>query len=234
MPTTPRARARAQTMTDIVRIGREHLATDGAAALSLRAVARDLGVVSSAVYRYVSSRDELLTLLVVDGYNALGDEVDAALAEAPDDPIGQIRILARTVRRWALAEPARYGLLFGTPVPGYDAPADETMAPGTRVIIALQSLFARAYQSDLLHVPALVPRLSSPLATDFAQIRNDLHLDIPDWLIIRGVTFWASLFGAVSADVFDMYGAETFADRAELFELQLDALLDMLGYRPNS
>ncbi|MFD6162030.1 TetR/AcrR family transcriptional regulator [Nocardia sp. NPDC060256] len=233
MPTTPRARARAQTMTDIVRIGREHLATDGAAALSLRAVARDLGVVSSAVYRYVSSRDELLTLLVVDGYNALGDEVDAALAEAPDDPIEQIRILARTIRRWALAEPARYGLLFGTPVPGYDAPADQTMAPGTRVIIALQSLFARAYRSNLLHVPASIPSLTSPLTTDFAQIRNDLHLDIPDWLIIRGVTFWASLFGAVSADVFDMYGAETFADRAELFELQLDALLDLLGYRPN-
>ncbi|MFI6169600.1 TetR/AcrR family transcriptional regulator [Nocardia sp. NPDC051052] len=232
MPTTPRARARAQTMADIVRIGREHLATDGAAALSLRAVARDLGVVSSAVYRYVSSRDELLTLLVIDGYNALGDAVDAALADAPDDPIEQMRVLARTVRRWATAEPARYGLLFGTPVPGYDAPADQTMAPGTRVIIALQSLFARAYQSGLLCAPSTDPRISLPLATSFAEIRNEAHIDIPDWLITRGVTFWASLFGAVTADVFDMYGTETFADRDELFELQLDALLDMLGYRP--
>lgn len=220
-------------MTDIVRIGREHLATDGAAALSLRAVARDLGVVSSAVYRYVSSRDELLTLLVVDGYNALGDAVDAAVADAPDDPIEQMRVLARTVRRWAMTEPARYGLLFGTPVPGYDAPADQTMAPGTRVIITLQSLFARAHRSGLLHAPAAKPHVSASLATNFAEIRNDLDLDIPDWLITRGVTFWASLFGAVSADVFDMYGTETFADRDELFELQLDALLDMLGYRPD-
>src|SRR6188768_2046007 len=78
---TPRSRAREQTMRDIVRIGRQHLATDGAAALSLRAVARDLGVVSSAVYRYVESRDELLTLLVVDGYDELGDAVDAAVAK---------------------------------------------------------------------------------------------------------------------------------------------------------
>ncbi|WP_433653894.1 TetR/AcrR family transcriptional regulator [Nocardia sp. CA-128927] len=233
MPTTPRARARAQTMTDIVRIGREHLATDGAAALSLRAVARDLGVVSSAVYRYVSSRDELLTLLVVDGYNALADEVDAALAESPDDPIEQIRILARTVRRWAHAESARYGLLFGTPVPGYDAPADQTMAPGTRVIISLQSLFARAYRSGQLQAPSTDVRISSSLATNFAQIRDELQLDIPDWLIVRGVTFWASLFGAVSADVFDMYGTETFTDRDELFELQIDALLDVLGHRPD-
>ena len=75
---TPRQRARAQTLEDITRIGRRHLATEGAAALSVRAVARDLGVVSSAIYRYVRSRDDLLTLLVVDGYDELGDEVDAA------------------------------------------------------------------------------------------------------------------------------------------------------------
>ncbi|MGV9723507.1 TetR/AcrR family transcriptional regulator [Nocardia beijingensis] len=232
MPTTPRARARAQTMNDIVRIGREHLATEGAAALSLRAVARDLGVVSSAVYRYVRSRDELLTLLVVDGYNALGDAVDEALAEqGGDDPIEGLRVLGRTVRRWALAEPARYGLLFGTPVPGYDAPATETIAPGTRVIAALLGLFARAHRAGLLAAPGEQPRISAPLAGSFALIRDEFRLDLPDWLIVRGVTFWVGLFGAVSADVFDMYGADTFADRDELFELQLGGLLDLLGRR---
>ncbi|MEU1545648.1 WHG domain-containing protein [Nocardia sp. NPDC005745] len=231
MPTTPRARARAQTMNDIVRIGREHLATDGAAALSLRAVARDLGVVSSAVYRYVRSRDELLTLLVVDGYNALGDAVDGALA-AEADPIDGLRALGRTVRRWALAEPARYGLLFGTPVPGYDAPAAETIAPGTRVIATMLTLFARAYGAGELAAPAGEPRISTALAGSFTRIRDQFQLEVPDWLIVRGVTFWVGLFGAVSADVFDMYGADTFADREELFELQLDGLLDMLGHRP--
>ena len=70
MTGTPRERARRQTMADITRIGREHLTAEGAAALSLRAVARDLGVVSSAVYRYVKSRDELLTLLVIDAYES--------------------------------------------------------------------------------------------------------------------------------------------------------------------
>ncbi len=92
--TTPRARARAQTMDDIKRIARAQLATEGAAALSLRAVARELGVVSSAVYRYVRSRDELLTLLVVDGYDALGDAVDAPVAgayPATAPPVGGAR-----------------------------------------------------------------------------------------------------------------------------------------------
>ncbi len=218
-------------MNDIVRIGREHLATDGAAALSLRAVARDLGVVSSAVYRYVRSRDELLTLLVVDGYNALGDAADAALTGAAEDPIDRLRVLGRTVRRWALAEPARYGLLFGTPVPGYEAPAAETVAPGTRVIATMQTLFARAYAIGKLAPPSREPRVSAPLAGSFARIRDEFQLELPDWLVVRGVTFWVGLFGAVSADVFDMYGLDTFADRDELFEHQLDALLDMLGYR---
>ncbi|MFI9504177.1 TetR/AcrR family transcriptional regulator [Nocardia sp. NPDC052566] len=230
-PTTPRARARAQTMADIVRIGRDHLATDGAAALSLRAVARDLGVVSSAVYRYVSSRDELLTLLVVDGYNALGDAVDAAVAAAPADPAERIRVLGRTVRAWGLAEPARYGLLFGTPVPGYDAPADQTTGPGIRVIAALLVLIKNAYEAGVLSEPSRTVRASAPLTTDFAAINEGFGMALPDWLVARGLAAWAGLFGAVSFDIFDMYGKDTFTDRAAVFELQLDAQLELLGFR---
>ena len=84
-PQTPRELARARTIAQIVQLGREHLALHGAAALSLRAVARDLGVVSSAVYRYVESRDELLTLLLIDAYGELGDAVDAAVEPFPAD-----------------------------------------------------------------------------------------------------------------------------------------------------
>ncbi|WP_433492923.1 TetR/AcrR family transcriptional regulator [Nocardia grenadensis] len=228
--TTPRARARAQTMIDIKRIAREHLATDGAAALSLRAVARDLGVVSSAVYRYVRSRDELLTLLVVDGYDALGDAVDAALAAAPDDPIEQFRVTARTIRAWALTEPAWYGLLFGTPVPGYAAPADRTVTPGTRVIVTLMGLFAAAHGRGLLVPPAADgPSLAGPLADDFVRIRAEFGLEVPDWVLARGLTVWCALFGAVCFEVFDMYGADTFTDRTQVFETHIAGLETLLG-----
>lgn len=227
--TTPRARARAQTMSDIVRIARAHLATDGAAALSLRAVARDLGVVSSAVYRYVRSRDELLTLLVVEGYDALGDAVDSALAAAPADPIERLRITARAVRAWALAEPAWYGLLFGTPVPGYAAPAERTVTPGTRVIVTLLGIVEQAYQQGRLTRRAPDPPVPGVLAADFARIREDLGRDVPDWVIARALTVWCTLFGAVSFDVFDMYGADTFTDRGQVFEVHLAALETLLG-----
>lgn len=227
--TTPRARARAQTMSDILRIARAHLATGGAAALSLRAVARDLGVVSSAVYRYVRSRDELLTLLVVDGYDALGDAVDAALDKAGDDPAERLRTTARAVHTWALAEPAWYGLLFGTPVPGYAAPADRTVIPGTRVILTLIRIVADAHARNLLTRPAVDPPVSSAVIHDFTRIRDEFDIDLPDWALARALTVWCALFGAVSFDVFDMYGEDTFTDRKQVFELHIAALESLLG-----
>jgi AcrR family transcriptional regulator len=216
-------------MEDIVRIGREHLAVHGAAALSLRAVARDLGVVSSAVYRYVRSRDELLTLLVVDGYSELADAVDAALAVAPADPAQRLRVLGRAVREWAVAEPARYGLLFGTPVPGYHAPAEETIAPGTRVIMALLEIIETAHRTGALTSPATAAPVSGPLRGDLGRIRDDTGVTMPDPVLSRAFSVWTGLFGAVSFDVFDMYGTDTFTDRAEVFEQHLDNLIDLLG-----
>lgn len=219
-------------MHDITRIGRAHLAEHGAAALSLRAVAKDLGVVSSAVYRYVSSRDELLTMLVVDAYNELGDAVDLALtAVAGDDHAGQFLALGWAVRGWALREPASYALLFGSPVPDYHAPAEQTTAPGTRVIVALTRLYQRAYDAGALR-PAVEVPVGGALHADFDNIRRDFHITTPDEVMARGVLAWSSLFGAVSFEVFDQYGPGTFSDVQSLFAHHLEVLVGMLGFAP--
>ncbi|KRF02992.1 TetR family transcriptional regulator [Nocardioides sp. Soil777] len=226
---TPRARAREQTMRDIVRIGRAHLATDGAAALSLRAVARDLGVVSSAVYRYVGSRDELLTLLVVDGYDELGDAVDTALARVDrSDHAGRLRAIGRAVRTWALAEPATYALLFGSPVPGYRAPAEQTTGPGTRVIARLVEVWEDAWVAGAVTVDE-APVSPRRLARDLARIRRDLGLTAPDELVARGVLVWAAVFGCVSFEVFGQYGADTFTQPQDVFEHHLEVLAGTVG-----
>lgn len=230
MTQTPRERARQQTMVEIIDIGRSHLELHGAAGLSLRAVARDLGVVSSAVYRYVKNRDELLTLLVVDGYNALGDAVDAALQDvSAEDFKAQFRATGRAVREWALAEPARYGLLFGSPVPGYEAPAEQTTTPGTRVVTRLVLILDAAYAAGQLtgREQVLDPRLSA----DFAVIRQDLGMTMDDSALASGVLAWTSLFGAVNFEVFGQYGAATFSAPAGLFESHLDGIEAMVGLR---
>ncbi|QSZ50334.1 WHG domain-containing protein [Paenarthrobacter sp. OM7] len=230
-PLTPRERARTQTIADIIRLGREHLAVHGAAALSLRAVARDLGVVSSAVYRYVENRDELLTLLLIDAYNQLGDAVDEAVnAEAHDDFTAQFRALARAVRTWAIREPASYSLLFGSPVPGYQAPGERTTVPGTRVIVRLVGILDAAYRAGALNA-AVSPAVVVPegLAADLAAIRGEMNLAAPDATLARGVLVWTSVFGAISFEVFGQYGRDTFAARDELFDHQLSVLQGVVG-----
>lgn len=232
-PGTPRDRARAQTVADIIRLGREHLAVHGAAALSLRAVARDLGVVSSAVYRYVENREELLTLLLIDAYGELGDAVDAAVGAVPEGDFGgRFAALGVAVRDWALREPARYALLFGSPVPGYQAPAERTTGPGTRVILSLMAIFDGAYRAGRLEAegqPAAV--VAPPLVADLAKIRTELGLAVPDGLLARGALVWTSLFGAISFEVFGQYGADTFTARDELFAHHLAVLAGVAGLR---
>src|ERR1700756_3465061 len=111
-----RARIRAEMIDEIKAVARRHLAAEGAN-LSLRAVARDMGMVSSALYRYFASRDDLLTALILDAYNALGAAVEAADAAIKDRLQLRGRWLAAVgaVRDWALANPAEYALIYGSP-----------------------------------------------------------------------------------------------------------------------
>src|SRR5258708_35415158 len=120
-----RARVRAEMTAEIKAIARQHLQTDGAN-LSLRAVSRDMGMVSSAIYRYFSSRDELLTALILDAYNSLADTVEAADASVTDRTWLRDRWLAsaRAVRSWAMTTPAEYALLYGRPGPGLRRPRE--------------------------------------------------------------------------------------------------------------
>src|SRR4051794_10679373 len=128
-----RARVRAELTREIADAARRHLASDGAAGLSLRAVARELGMASSAVYRYYTSRDELLTALIVEAYDSLGTAVEEAHGRvARDDLRGRLRATCRGARAWALAHPHEYALVYGSPVPGYAAP-QATIGPASRV-----------------------------------------------------------------------------------------------------
>ncbi|GAB3045642.1 TetR/AcrR family transcriptional regulator [Sediminivirga luteola] len=225
---TARERAHARTLEKIVALGRDQLAEVGPARLSLREIARGLGMVSSAVYRYVASRDELLTLLIVDAYQELGQAVESAIAEPPD-PRQQYAAAGHAVRHWALANPARYALVFGTPVPGYHAPAELTTGPGTRVIVALVRIFDAAWQAGALDVPQREP--GPALLADLEEIAREYRLGLPPAGLAAAVTAWTGLFGAVSFEVFGQYGENTFRAPEELFEEQLAALATAAGLR---
>lgn len=218
--TTPRARRRQEIESDVLRLGRAQLAQVGAAALSVRAIARDLGLASSAVYRYVASRDELLTRLVVAAYTELADAVEAAVAGHDGPPGERLRTALRAYRAWAVAHPADFSLLYGSPVPGYDAPAERTTPPGIRVIGLLLGLLSETADSAPADGPD--PDLPAPLHDELRAVADEFGADLDDAALIAGLALWTWLIGAVGQEVTGGFGDTTFADPAAIFDAQLD------------
>lgn len=225
---------REDVTTRILLLGRAHLAEHGAAALSLRAISRELGMVSSAVYRYVANRDDLLTLLVVDAYTEVADAVDAAIAGSGPRPwSARVLSAANALRDWAVREPARYALIYGSPVPGYAAPPERTVEPGTRVIRAVLGLVSEGVAAGAISGgPSPVP-LDARLRADLDAVARELGLDLDPDVLARAVMLWSAMIGAVSLEVFGQYGADTFTDPGRLFEHQMTSALTALAARPS-
>jgi AcrR family transcriptional regulator len=221
-----RARVRAEMTDEIKAVARRHLAEDGAN-LSLRAVARDLGMVSSAVYRYFASRDELLTALIIDAYNALGEAVvDAEGAVDRADLAGRWMATCHAVRTWALANPAEYALIYGSPVPGYRAPED-TIGPASRPTVVLGAILADGVASGALAGTAAGERIPKAVRAELKNVQA-AGLVVPEALLMRGLTAWATLFGAVSFELFGRYN-NVIEDVAPFFEHQMRALAAYVG-----
>ncbi|MGX5656143.1 TetR/AcrR family transcriptional regulator [Geodermatophilus nigrescens] len=202
MPTT-RERVRAEITAEITAAARRQLAEVGAASLSLRAVARDVGMVSSAVYRYFPSRDDLLTRLIIDGYDALG-----TAAETADDPAAgpeeRWAAVCGAVRDWARAHPHEYALLYGSPVPGYSAPRD-TVPAASRVGIVLGTILGDAARAGRLtggsgdggngRVPGLIGDAA-------VEVLGKGAPGVDDAVRVRALLAWSSLFGSISFELF--------------------------------
>lgn len=220
-PRTARALAREALTREILAAARARLVAEGPSALSLRAVARDVGMVSSAVYRYFPSRDALLTALLVECYDELGAAVETAEASvARDDLTGRWLAACRALRAWCVERPGDFALLYGTPVPGYAAPQD-TVEPATRVVRLLARLVDEA--SSQGGVPAAVPphaadatALVAP-ALAFVTARGLVGPDVPTEAVVRTLVAWTTLFGTVS---FELFGHlhRTVSDFAEWFD----------------
>ena len=218
--------SREHVEAQIIELGRRQLVDRGAAGLSLRAIARDLGMVSSAVYRYVSSRDELLTLLLVDAYSELADIVEGARDTVTDQWTDDVIAIALAVRQWAVAHPARWALLYGSPVPGYHAPAERTVRVGTRVVGALfDTIAAGITTGDIRLTNDVVPQ---PMSSDFERIRQEFGFPGDDHVVVKCFLLWAGVVGAVSLEVFGQYGADTLTDPEAVFDIQLRLLVGVL------
>lgn len=212
-----RARVREEMTREIKETARAHLAREGAGALSLRAVARDMGMASSALYRYYPTRDHLLTALIVEGYDAIGEAAEEADRAARAAATGggaygeegasahraRWAAVCGAVRAWALTHPQEYALLYGSPVPGYHAPED-TVGPAGRVALVLGGIASDAAGAGLAW-PAPGPAPPPPVLADARALRESALPGVPEEVLARGLLAWTALYGLISFELFGHY-----------------------------
>ncbi len=204
-----RQRYREETRQEAKRIALEQLAADGMAGISVNAIGKRMGVTGPALYRYFANRDALLTELISDAYHELADSLEQAIAAATD----KLRACANAMRDWARAEPHRYLLLFGTPVPGYKAPPHTLEAASRSMVVLLSTA-----EPDHGEPP---PEPLRGQLTAWAERMG--YAGLTPRQLHWGLTVWTRLHGLISLEITDQF-ALTEVDPAELFEAEVTAL----------
>lgn len=242
MAPTARELARQAVRADILAAARTRLTDEGPAALSLRAVARDVGMVSSAVYRYFPSRDDLLTALLIADYDELGAAVEGADVAAGSEPGARWVAACRAIRSWSVAHPGDFALLFGSPVPGYAAPR-ETVVPATRTTLALVRVVADAVapggrvasasgadgRPGSPSAPTAAPGAAGPAVADAVTTLRSFGVELPDEVLVRTLIAWSTVFGTISFELFGHF-VGSVSDGDAYFDQVIARLADDLGF----
>ncbi|MFI0353461.1 TetR/AcrR family transcriptional regulator [Actinomadura sp. 9N407] len=214
---TPRERYRRQIRQEALSAALDQLIERGAAALSVNAVAKHLGLSGPALYRYFSGRDELLTELLVDAYAELADVLEAA-AHRDGSAAARLRALAEAYREWALAHAQRYLLIFGTPVPGYDAPTERTTPHAQRALGVIMAVHASEPPRRAVRTNAA----ADAACADWAARAGAPSLD--GSLVRSAITFWTRLHGIVSLEI-EGHFAATLPEAALIYAAEVDELV---------
>ncbi|AEY86610.1 TetR family transcriptional regulator [Streptomyces corchorusii] len=209
---TPRERYRAQLRAEIKERAWEQIAAAGATGLSLNAIAKQMGMSGPALYRYFASRDELITELIRDAYSSLADTIRTAAASGAD-----LAVLGRALRAWALDDPQRYFLIYGTPVPGYHAPDDITAIASE----IMQALLDAAQPTGKTVVTVDDGHPDTRLEAHLAQHRQwAAGHPAPPAALRRALLFWTRLHGILSLELAGHFTGMGL-DPAELYDNEL-------------
>ncbi|MFF7853931.1 WHG domain-containing protein [Streptomyces sp. NPDC007904] len=209
---TPRERYRTQVRAEIKERAREQIATSGASGLSLNAIAKQMGMSGPALYRYFAGRDELITELIRDAYGSLADAFRAAAASGAD-----LHGLGAALRAWALDDPQRYFLVYGTPVPGYHAPDDVTTIASEIMAVLLDAV-------RIPDGPAADAGAAGPLEAHLAEHRRWAGDHPADPAALRrALSFWTRLHGVLSLELAGHFTGMGF-DPAVLYGAELERL----------
>lgn len=202
----------------------KQIAETGAAALSLRSIARELGITAPAIYNYYPDRDALVTALIVDAYTSLGESQQSAIDALPEsDQKARLHALGIAYREWAITYPQRYLLIFGTPIPNYVAPANITMPAAACAIVPLRNTLQALHLNGQLRSErqsSMTPQLTSMLAAwkDFESGIADIEV------YYLTAVIWSRVHGLVMLEIGN-HVPPPISDPGELFRREIENIL---------
>lgn len=223
-----RADQRAATTAEIKQAALDQIAARGAPSLSMRGLAREIGMSPAGLYRYFDGRDALLTELVADAYNDLARAVEDAISAAGPSPRQRLIHGAVAYREWALEDPNRFLLIFGTPIPGYRAPEDgPTVAAMRRVGMAFFSVAAYAFVRDAIAFPP-IERGPTHEEQAMADEISSLAPGFPVEAVPALIGVWARWHGLVTLEVVGQIDW-LYPDAAGFYRSEVERIADELG-----
>lgn len=229
MSTDRRARLREATRGEIKLVARRLMEEQGISSLSLHAIAREMGLTAPALYRYFPNRNDLVTALIVDGYQAYAKAMRAAVATCPvTDPVGRLFAAVLAYRDWALAHPTDYLLVAGSPVPGYTPPMDIVHASARRGMDLLMRLVSAALPADGYAPPQI--EFSPEFEAALDALRRQRGYDLPLPVISVVLAGWAQAQGFVTQELYQ-HLQPLLADPAELYRYEARVWFQRLGLK---
>jgi AcrR family transcriptional regulator len=205
------------------------MAEGGTAGLSLRAVARGLGVTAPAIYNYYRRLEDLITALVVDAFTSLAEAMEATeRGHAAGNVRERLCALCATYRTWALAHPVEFELISGSPFPGYRAPEEVCLPLGRRPFLGIFRCFIEAHRGGRLVIPEEYRTLPPGMAAGIAEWRRQSGIEMPDGLVALLVDGWARIHGMV---LLELHGhtRPLLGDPAAFYRLEIEAFARWMG-----
>lgn len=226
---TRREKFRQITIDEIKSLARLQMAEGGTASLSLNAIAKQMGMSGPALYRYFESREALITTLIVDAYQALADALEETAARFAGQPAREsLREVLLSYRRWALDHPVDFQLIFGNPIPGYQAEEKITAPTAGKVFAPILRILEGVYQQENRPYPDFLAKIPNQVQIRLSTSLREFHPSLPEKVVYIGIVGWYHIHGMIMLELFN-HIQPLVSDPGAFYRFEIERLMDSMN-----